>query len=98
MLTIDYNNQIFKMYWTYGFTTEEKSYKRGNSTVNISTKVRYTGIVLQSDEVAHTAYVRCNPDDNFSRETGRLLTLDKITDTLHPNFAALIYKTYHSRK
>jgi len=99
MLGIDYNNQTYKMYWVYSFNTEVTTSKRGSSTITISTNVRYTSIVITSDSgEMHTAHVRCNPDDNFSKETGRILTLDKVTETLHPDFAELIYKTYYSRK
>lgn len=98
MLTVNYKDKQYKMYWSYSFDDEVKVTQKQNTTIVKTTRVRYTSIIIQSsDNDIYSATVRCNPQDNFSRETGRLLTLDKVTENLNSEFKELIYKTYHNR-
>lgn len=97
MITVNYKGQSYRLYWTYPVTTEEKVNKRKKSITY--TSVRYTQAILEaiSGDII-SVYIRCNPEDNFSKETGRLLSLDKLSDLVHPVLSELLYKAYYTRK
>lgn len=97
MIHVKYKNQDYGIYWHYGFKINSVNKETHNSLTVKSTIVRTTNIVVENEHFIMSESVDCNPEDNFNKNIGRELTIEKLKERLSLDFVNAIKEAYLNR-
>lgn len=103
MIQFKHKNEEYKMHWSYPVQEEFKVIKRKNEIIFRDETIRYSVLVLYGTNdkvgqtVTYTTVAQCNPEDSFSRETGRVVSLKKLSNIAPKDLVKAAFTAYKNR-
>ena len=99
-MIVQIDKQKYFVKWRYGSThiIKNKSIKNGFITTTLFE--RYTECIISNEEKTRfiKAVVKCNVNDNFVKEIGRILSLQKAIEYFNSKDQINFLQTYKNRK
>lgn len=98
MILVKFKNKEYRLTWQYSQKLEVIHKTTLKKVSFEGTIIRVTNVYLDGEDLSITASTDCHVDDIFVRETGRVISLKKLSHLIHPDFYVEIEKAYNTRK
>ena len=98
MILVKFKDKEYRLTWQYSQRLEVSHKTTPKKVTFEGAIIRVTNVFLEGEELSVTASTDCHVDDTFVRETGRVISLKKLSNLIHPDFYTEIEKAYTTRK
>jgi hypothetical protein len=100
-MNLHYDKTRYELNFKYKTYIDRIEKKTKNILTILTEKRIITLAILKDLEKAELTYIgtsTCHPNDNFNKEEGRKLAIERLCKNLNPSFSKKIKETYYNRK